>query len=712
MMYNLQCTIKENSGIKESFFWSKPGAKGNSEVQMSYLVALFMVGFKQFFNKRNLIVFLIMFLLLLYAVDRGVDQYKEVVANSKEFQKYETLMFKNVMNYSYYSFSGTNYLCVPSVSSIFFTDSSMMFELSAKIDALASLKIYNSCKGKELFKVNNKGFLRFSGVIILLGTLFVLFIGYEAIMRKEYIKFLSGSFSRLKIFCSIIFSRAILIILSLVAIFAAGVGLVRLRGIEFTTADTRGLGMYLGVTLVTLLIFLVIGGMIGTLRSNIISMALILGIWIVSVFILPGVIDSIIDERSNSILSSYKSDLNKLQKITDFENRMEAKYGKFSRNNIAMERKAIEDYWENDRPKIEQDEEKLRGEIAQVIDKQKQLSILFPTTFYNLTALEVSSRGYENYLSFYDYAQKNQRQFARFWIDRVYYNDVKQLVSFIKGDEIVFHGESRPPTNYIPGLVLHLFYFGVLLWVSYIRFKRWLHTPIDKKAFNEKDRDIQLKKDRINVLYSYRRGLRDQLYMVFSGKPGKSKFLSPTFRVTIDGDPVPGTEPAKGFVYICHPSAIPGDIRPMDLISFIVRANRVPAPGKAALLKGLSSSFHNGKTFGRLEPHQQAEVLLAGLPYIKGCIYLVDQLGKNMPLSILVKLKDQLQTLIKSGALVIYLTPDKRVDALPSQPEREVLDLPDWFEAVEAHRFLLDEETGKWRTMPQQETESNFQGWD
>ena len=70
-----------------------------------------------------------------------------------------------------------------------------------------------------------------------------------------------------------------------------------------------------------------------------------------------------------------------------------------------------------------------------------------------------------------------------------------------------------------------------------------------------------------------------------------------------------------------------------------------------------------------------------------------------MPLSILVKLKDQLQTLAKTGALVLYLTHDKRVEALPTQPEREVLDLPDWFEAVEAHRFLLEEETGKWRTV-------------
>jgi hypothetical protein len=673
-------------------------AKAGGEVQMSHFIALFVLGFKQFFNKRNFIALLVMSLLLLYAVNKGVDQYKDELSSSREFQKVEERGRTNVTNYTIYSFRGIRYLFVPSAAAVFFTDSPMMSELSGKIDSIVSIKLYNNIKGRGVFKGNNKGFLRFSGLILLMGTLFVLFTGYESMYRKEYLKFLCGSFSHLKVFLAIMLSRFILIILTLLLMFALAVGLLGVRGVELSATDFKGLWIYLGMSLLVLLIFLVIGGIIGMIRSTAINITLLLAVWIISVFIIPGLFDSVIEERSDNIFSSYKADLNKLQKITIFENRVEKKYGKFDRRNIALEREIVEDYWKNDRPKIERDEEKLKGEISEVIDRYKRLSILFPTTFYTLTALEVSGRGYENYLDFYDYVQKSQRRFARFWIDRVYYNDLQQVVSFIKGDEIIFHGGSRVPSNYIPGLILNLLYAVALLVGSYLRFKKWLYTPMDKKTFNEKDRDIQLRKGRINVLYSHRSGLRDQMYVLFSGKSSNRKSPTPSLHVTLEGKAVSETSANRGFVYICHPSAIPGDIKLVDLVSFLTRANGVSATEKAIILRNLPAGHPRGQRFNRLEPHEQADVLLSALPYVKGNIYLVDQVGKDMPLSILVKLKDQLQTLAKTGALVIYLTHDKRVEALPTQPEREVLDLPDWFEAVEAHRFLLEEETGKWRT--------------
>lgn len=665
---------------------------------MSHFIALFLLGIKQFFSKRNLILFLVMLLLLLYGVNKGIYNYKVMVENSKEFQKIEALMFGNVMTYLQYSSVGVRYMSVPSASVIFFTDSPLMTELAAKIDSTITLDIYNNCKGSAVFESNNRDFLRFSGLLVLLGTLFVLFTGYESMCRKEYLKFLSSKFSHIKVFMAIIFSRFISIIFTLLVLFGLMVGVVRLRGIELMHTDVKGLWAYLLSTVLILLIFLVIGGMIGTMRSNTICISMIMGVWIVSVFIIPGIFDSIIEERADDIVSSYKSDLNKYKRGADFERKSEEKYGKFDEKNIVSEREIIEDLWKNHYPNIAEIEERLKNEISEVIDKYRKLNILFPTSFYNLTALEVSSRGYENYLDFYNYSQENQKKFSRFWIDRVYYNDPKELVSFIKGGENIFHGKSRIPRNFVPGVALHLFYAVALLFGSYIRFKKWLYAPIDKKTFNEKDRNIRLKRGKINVLYSHRPGLRDQLYLLFSGRKIRRKLPTPSFNVTLEGETISDISIKDGFVYICHPSAIPGDIKSAELISFIARTNGVSAAEKAAISRSLSAEFLYSKNFNRLEPHQQADVLLLVLPYIKGNIYLVDQVGKEMPLIILVKLKDQLAALVKRGALVIYLTPDKRVEAVPTQPEREILDLPDWFEAVEAHRFLLDEETGKWRT--------------
>ena len=677
---------------------------------MSHLIALFLLGFKRFFCKRNLLVFLVLFVLLLYGVNKGVDKYEGILDKSKEFQEVEKLMFRmTISNYTAYSLWGVRYLFVPSASAIFFIDSPMTSELSAKIDSVVSTQVLNNFKGSAVFE-NKRGFLRFSGLLMLLGTLFVLFTGYESMCRREYLKFLCSNFSPLKLFLSVIFSRFILVTFTLMVLFVSMVGMVKLRGIELTSTDFGNLWIYLGVSLLTLLIFLVIGTIIGTIRSNAINVTLILGVWIVSVFIIPGLFDSIIEEKADDIISIYRTDLNKLQKVANFEKKVEKKYGSFDRRNIVVEREIVEDYWQNDYPGIAKVEEVLKDQVSEVIDKYKRLSILFPTTFYNLTALEVSSRGYENYLDFYSYGQENQTKFARFYIDRCFYNNPKEMVSYIKGNENIFHGRSRIPGNFIPGVLVNLFYLSALLIGSYIRFKKWLYTPTDKQAFNEKDRKIQLKKDHINVLCSHRPGLKEQLYLSFSGKSIKRKSSLPSFNVTLEGEALNEASMASGFVYICHPSAIPGDIKPADLISFVTRANGVPAAKRAALSRNLSADLLSGRNFNRLESHQQAEVLLEVLPYIKGKIYLVDQVGKEMPLLILVKLKDQLAALVKRGALVIYLTPDKRVEALPTQPEREVLDLPDWFEAVEAHRFLLDEETGRWRTIVRPETRNKSIG--
>jgi hypothetical protein len=583
---------------------------------------------------------------LLFGVNKGVENYNLMIESSKEFRKIEALMFRNVRNYAHYSEFGARYLFVPSASVIFFTDSPLMSELSAKVNSTVNVEIYNNCKGSAAFKTNNRDFLRFSGLLVLLGTLFVLFTGYESMCKKEYLKFLCSKFSHIKVFLAAIFSRFILITVTLVVMFVFMVGVVRLRGIELMPGDFKGLWVYLLSSLLILLIFLVIGGMIGTMRSTTISISMILGVWIVSVFIIPGVFDSIIEEKADDIFSSYKSDLNKLQKAIEFERKSEEKYGRFDKENIVSERDIVEDYWKNDYPEIAKVEKLLENEISDVIAKYRKLCILFPTSFYNLTALEVSSRGYENYLDFYNHSQENQKKFSRFWLDRVYYHDPKELVSFIKGGENIFQGKSRIPGNFVPGVVLHLLYAVALLFGSYFRFKKWLYVPIDKKAFNEKDRDIRLKRGKIDVLYSHRPGLRDQLYLLFSGRKIKRRSPTPSFNVTLEGETISEASIKDGFVYICHPSAIPGDIKPVDLISFIARTNGVSSAEKASIYRGLSADLLNSKNFNRLEPHQQADALLSVLPYIKGNIYLVDQVGKEVPLLILVKLKDQLEALV------------------------------------------------------------------
>jgi hypothetical protein len=82
--------------------------------------------------------------------------------------------------------------------------------------------------------------------------------------------------------------------------------------------------------------------------------------------------------------------------------------------------------------------------------------------------------------------------------------------------------------------------------------------------------------------------------------------------------------------------------------------------------------------------------LLSTLHLVKGDIILVDSIGRDMPLKTLVKLVDQLETLAKNNAAVIYLTQEKKVEVESAYPAQDVYECSGWAEEVKAHRFLLE----------------------
>ncbi|MCP5049146.1 MAG: hypothetical protein GY940_18400 [bacterium] len=331
-----------------------------------------------------------------------------------------------------------------------------------------------------------------------------------------------------------------------------------------------------------------------------------------------------------------------------------------------------------------------------MIKSYNKLSLFFPTTFYNLACSELSGRGYGNYSNFYTYLQKFKRDFTRHYIDHEYYGDPKKIVSFIKDDENLFRGVPRSPVNFVTGIAFTIAQILFLLPFSYLGFKKNLYALTDKKKVKAKDLDRDFFSHIINaIIVGVRTGLRDLLHRFFSGqyhtKPGKN---SPSpLSVFMNDRQCTGTRRHHGYVYLCHPSHVPGDTTGGNFLSFIARSSGLTKEKKKELFQTETFKKYRWKSFYAMDNEEQVEVFCTGMRYIKGKIFLADRTCKDVDYPCLIQLKDALRHLADQGATVIYLSPEKTVDPDNTlKPERDFIELEGWDELVDSYRIVLKEE--------------------
>jgi hypothetical protein len=618
-----------------------------------------------------------------YLVNKGIDDYDKTKGNEKSFLKIEEIMFSRLMNYLHYSFFGVRIMFVPSPTVILFSGPGTMSDLCAKIDSIMTMEIFNNLKGKALFKDHFPGTLRFAGLVLLLGSLLAVFSGIGVRRNREYLKSLTCICPPRKVFPFLFISRAILVTASFLFILGSQFLILKARGIALSTADVNGLSVYTAVSIVVLLVFVFSGIFMGGIFSTLKARTGGLIIWAVLVFLIPLVINSIIDDKAGKLQASHKLKLDKLGVVNFFEKESEKKHGKFDKDKFDIFRKLAENFYHNDYNNILSFENRIVEDIERLMERFRKMSLFFPATFYTMTCKDVSSRGYDNYIRFHRYIIKMHRAFLRFWIDRVYYHDPDELVSFIKGDENLFHGHSRIPRYLLISLVLHVFYILVLAAASYFSYLRLLVKTTDNGRFvNKKDLEIQLEKGKINVFYTRRPGLKDYLYRVFSGRQQRNVT---GFQVNFAGEPITGKVKTGGFVYICDVDDLPRHLKWSDFVKMMLKLNKARSKERTNVINSLS--YLGKKRFCKMERGEKMEVLLKALPYIKGDLFLFYHTCKDLGFKHLILFKNQLQSLVKKGATVVYLSPELSVNEVKKGPCREILPLKVWTEQVESLEF-------------------------
>ena len=446
---------------------------------MKTFTAIYLLESKRLLKKKTIGLFLFLSLLSLYFVQIGLNNYTNIIGNKKEFQDIERLKVKQYVNYNQYGSYGFRVLFIPSPLSIYFVNSTTISGLTANVDVGERLYIYNSYKGRTLFADKEGGFKDYSGIMLLLGGLLVLYLGYESLIHRDYLRFMYGFMDYKRIFFSTVLSRVFIIILFFLLNAGISLILLEINGIQFIGDEYARFFTFLVTLVLVLVFFFALGTISGSLKSGFAGFVMAIVSWFVLVFLFPGIVNSVTSRKADSLVSNCKLELQKLKSLMDFEKWAQEELGPTTEDNIDAVRKSVEGFLEKGFKKIQALEERLRDEMEDNISSFEFLSSLFPSTFYLSAGNEISSKGYENFIIFFDYLRELKKKFSRFHLDHRFYSeepfDAPQAVeSFIKGDENLFNAKSRTPRGFTRGVLLTLVYIIGLFIVSYYRFKQSL----------------------------------------------------------------------------------------------------------------------------------------------------------------------------------------------------------------------------------------------
>jgi hypothetical protein len=440
------------------------------------LFTFFLLESKRVFGRRNIIILLVVFLLSLYFVQIGLNRYKDFNVNKEKFKNIEKIKVNSYINFQTYSLYGFRLLFNPSPLSIFFVNSSVISDLTANVDSGERLYIYNSFKGRTLFAEKSGGFKDFSGIILLLGTLLVLYFGYDAFLYKNFSRFLSGFVHPTRVFLSIVVSRLLFLGFYFIVTMSCSFFLVKLNGLKLSKHEVNSLFLYLAVMLLMLIFFFLFGTIAGALKSRFLGFLTMLVVWFIFVFLIPGVLRSVISSEADNITPTYNLELQKLRALMNFEKNVLKKAGRYSEQKAQTKkgRNIIENFWNNEFKKIINLENKVSNETYNNIRLFYKLSLVAPTTYYISVGNEISSKGYKNFIDFFSYILDLKEKFVRFYIQKRYYSLDSRVISFVKSDENIFYARSRLPDYLWVGFILNILFSAFLGLVALIFFKKSL----------------------------------------------------------------------------------------------------------------------------------------------------------------------------------------------------------------------------------------------
>jgi hypothetical protein len=589
--------------------------------------------------------------IMLFHENAKINVLKQNHQKIDAFKKIQKSSFEGLKNYLMYKVHGFDILFVLPSTSVVANEASIPDDLSSKIDGFTKVQIYKNLKGKSLTSRGKGISLDISVIIKFLIALIAILSGFDAFKNEDYLKSLSSIWKHRKTFFYTIISRFLFFIMTFLLVMTILLIFIRIRGVKFNPGDSPFLAGLLLEAVVFLAIFFFMGVLFGLLRNKKTAILLTFLSWFFINIANYWFIKPAVEPEFPDVIKDYQAVLDKKKIFTEFENFAEKKYGKFDRKNMEKARKVIEYFWENYYlKKIAPLEKKLRDMIARSIEKDRSISKFFPGPFFDITANEVSGRGYTNYLRFYDYSIEMQTKFVRFNIDRDYYNDPKVMVNFIKGDEDIFYGKAALPPNFLSGILIQLGYLVILIIACYFCYLRKMFPrPKDAKAFDNLSFDLKSGENFTMQDCTDDDTLRPQLINVFLRKKRELPVI-----FTLDGKPFPVGE--KPFIiFVPKPRDIPDELKGKHLVYLFKRVFNLPGQDITQLEKEIGKKTLE-KHFCKMKKEEKYKLVLLLYFLVKAPIYVFDSFAEGISDRLSQEMFAIVEDKLPAGSMIIDLT--------------------------------------------------------
>lgn len=642
-------------------------------------------------SKRYLFPLILVIICSLLATFDGVNDWFKDKGKLMEFQEFENLSFNGIVDYYHYSYKGIQISVMPSAASIFFNNPSVKSRLESHVNSIATLTIGKNLKDGAVIEENTTNRIRFSDIIYFLGSLLVIFYGFDAIRRMEYLKMqINGSSNRI-CFYSIITARFILITIWLILTFLLSLILSLVKGVPLSTLDFSTIAGYLIPALFLLFILFMAGIIIGSL-GNKRKTTITLVTWFAIIFILPFITDKFILYQLDSIASSYSVHIKKHNIASGHDNQAAKEHGEFKNNTVEGRQVVVEKYWNNDFNDVEKQETIHRQSFVDLMKRHQLFMAFTPSSFYRMTSKELSSFGYRVFLDFFNYDISMQRDFLRFWIDRVYYNDPKVLVNFINGNENIYQAKSRLPYYYGLGIALNSFYLLVLLFIAYLTFKKSLYRINKKDMEPFKEFDHSIAPGGHKTFQHNDTILKNTLFNLLSGKTRELAKKGFQGKMLIDGKDISKSPYDGKFLYICNPDDVPSYVKVKNFLSLFAALNRLNPEEKSAVMDRPELTEILNKRFNKLTP-RESFLVMHSLLSIKADLYLIDDIASIKAADNLFDMKDTIKRLKKEGSIVIYTTVHNLTNNIDVvlNANKSFVELAAWLENVEIIQMDYEE---------------------
>jgi len=599
------------------------------------------IEWKRNFCKILMVTIIIFSILAILLLQFGIEKYEKKALNNKKFVEIEQKKVEKHPTYFQYFLYGFRLLSQPHPLLSLSHNSAVFGDTIGFVDSGMALKLGKAQIGETTFEKPMGGVMDLSWYFLIVGSILVLVWGFGSFRNTELIKFMLNFTHLRSIYLGIVLARVLLIILVIAILGVIIWSQFLLNGISLGSTELTNLLVFIFLTMVVMIIFLLIGSILGTIRNKVRMGVAFFLIWLVSLLIWPEILNSVFSKISVSDLrSNFEQEEKRMQILTDMEDELK----KYSLNRTDKAQPPIEVIIETFRKtyqKIEDLEYEMIDKTKEIAGKLHFWSIFNPVTFYKSVNNELSSMGYGGYTAFYEEVIQKQKAFVDFYIQKRFYEKSQKVEPFLAGDDYIFKANGSLPRYFALGLALNLFYVLAAIYLSYFSFKRFIFPkPVDALAFESLSIDLQSQNHYIFRFDDPEKDFLDQMFNVYSGQ--ERDFRG---QIAVDGESFVNRQ-KKDFVYLPTVKEIPGELEIKDLLGLcaLSRKDMEYLQTKIGLVEK--------KRFSDLDHPDKVRLLFKIAASKKPGTYLFNNFLLGIPLETMNELFKQLK---KAGSTVLEL---------------------------------------------------------